>query len=318
MTISYLNNTSPGSQCHGYVAVKKSFVGEARNGTKFIDLQVTDGEVTIPAKMWDFQDGKPVPRVDNVILIKGAMSEYRGEKQLIINDWRYAQSGECEPKQFLPACPTNKEHLIEDLKCYIEDVSDPHYKILLKEIIRDETHEKFINAPGAKGIHHAYLGGLLEHSIGVCDLAVSMESDGLNSDLLVTGCLLHDVGKIVEYDWSGCVIKRTDIGKLMGHIVLGIDIITTTAALIGMDKDKLMALCHLIASHHGRLEWGSPVEPMTTEAIILHHADMLDFQMNVIDKAKTDIRQTSPSPDSKWTGKVAGIGREFWVGGNAE
>lgn len=307
-----LTNLQVNQPANGYVAVKKSSVGTSRNGSKFLDLQLTDGTETIAAKMWDVQEAEMVPKVDTVIKIEATVSEYQGNKQLILSRWRDVEPGECDPGQFIPVCPANKDDMLRDLKWYIEDTSDPCYKLLLTNIFQGEIYDKFITAPGAKGIHHAYLGGLLEHSLGVCDLTLAMKPDGLNVDLLLTGALIHDIGKIAEYDWSGCVIKRTDAGKLLGHIVLGLQIITTTATAIGMNKDKLMALYHLIASHHGKLEWGSPVEPMTAEAIILHQADILDYQMHVFDAAKNKTIETDPK--SKWTDKVSGIGRKFWIG----
>ena len=197
----------------------------------------------------------------------------------------------------------------EDLKQMIKD--DDYLHIVNELTIECKgLYKNFRDAPAAKYHHHAYIHGLLEHTVGVTNKALSMADEATDKDLLITGALLHDIGKTREYDWSGCTITRTNRGKLLGHIVMGclmieeVDSRTETTPL-----EKSIKLLHLIASHHGKKEWGSPVEPMTKEAIILHQADMLDYQMHVIDKARNEAAE-----DAEWTGKVNGIGREFYLG----
>jgi 3'-5' exoribonuclease len=131
----------------------------------------------------------------------------------------------------------------------------------------------------------------------------------VNMDLLITGALLHDIGKIFDYDWSGCVITQTDSGKLVGHIVWGSTMITEAAGPRGMKFTKLIPPRHLIASHHGQKAWGSPVEPQTKEAVILHAADMLDYQMFAINQAKEEAKE-----GDAWTGKTKGMNKEFYIG----
>lgn len=241
----------------GFVAVKKCSVNENRNGEKYLLLQVTDGKTDLPAVSWEHQG--PAPKVNSVIKVDAVVTEYQNEKQLTISRWRNAKPGECDPKQFIPICPRSIESLRDELHYGIELVKDHEYRKLLEQTIYyGEISADFEEAPAAQGIHHAYLGGLLEHSLGVYQKAVLLvRKEEVNLDLLITGALLHDVGKIAEYDWSGCVITRTDEGKLLGHITLGIQMVTEYAVKVGMDKTKFMLLCHMIASHHGRREWGS-------------------------------------------------------------
>jgi len=299
----------PGEKFTGPVAVKKCSIAETRNGSKYLDLTLTDGTSDIQAKRWDHAGD--MPKENTVIWIEGAMAgEYREKMQLTVNGWRPAAEGEYAPGQFIPRCPVDPALLIADFDYMMNAVADKQYFALLHTIKNSDIWSDYYTAPAAKGDHHAYIHGLLQHSTRVAfiakDLGHEMNAD---IDILVTGALIHDIGKTEEYDWSGCVITRSTCGKLLGHIPLGIMIINDFVNDQGMGCDRITKLLHLIASHHGRLEWGSPVEPRTLEAMILHQADMLDFQQNVIGAARTEVGE-----GELWTRKVSGIGREFYVG----
>jgi 3'-5' exoribonuclease len=312
-----LKEALPGNNYSGFVAVRKSFIGEAKNKSKFADMIISDGHSEMSTKQWDVT-GQP-PKVNTVIFIEGMVNQYMGNNQLVVSKWRNAQPGEYAPGQFIPTYPGNMEDLWEEYGFLRSLVEDEEYGKMLDHFIFKDS--PFTMAPAAKSIHHAYLGGLFQHSISVAKLVCSMQTpQGTNGDLLITGALLHDLGKIEAYKWDGCIIEESDRGKLLGHISLGLMILTEYAtdyystddhmSFKGLlSDDKFMLLSHLIASHHGRLEWGSPVESRTKEAIILHHADMLSFQGNVIDKARAEATE-----GDAWTGKVAGLGREFWIG----
>ncbi|HYH05069.1 MAG TPA: HD domain-containing protein, partial [Bacillota bacterium] len=316
-----LKDLSPGQTFTGVVAVKKCTIGEAKNHTKFIDMLITDGQSDMVTKQWDFTGtASEAPKVNTVIKIEGTVGQYQGANQLTVSRWRYAyaEAGEYTPGQFIPKYPGDMEELWAEYETIRSLVEDEEYGRLLDHYIfkpvctLDDPSCDFVVAPAAKGIHHAYMGGLFEHSISVANLVIDMDPGHkkLNMDLLITAAMLHDIGKIEAYKWDGCIIEESDRGKLLGHIVLSLGILTDYAGFEGtISREKYFLLSHLIASHHGRLEWGSPVEPKTREAVILHHADMLSFQGNVIDKAISEASATDV-----WTGKVAGLGREFWVG----
>lgn len=318
-----LKDLSPGQTFTGVVAVKKCTIGEAKNRSKYIDMLITDGQSDMTTKQWDFVGtASDAPRVNTVIKIEGTVGQYQGANQLTVSRWRYAyaEAGEYTPGQFIPRYPGDMEKLWEGYEGLRDLVEDKELGTLLDHYIfkpvctLDGPPCDFIVAPAAKGIHHAYLGGLFEHSIGVAELAWSLylqQPDNTNKDILITAALLHDLGKIEAYKWDGCVIEESDKGKLLGHISLGLMMLTDYAGFpnTNLSEEQFMLLSHLIASHHGRLELGSPVEPKTKEAIILHHADMLSFQGNVIDKAIGEMAE-----GDAWTGKVAGLGRAFWVG----
>jgi 3'-5' exoribonuclease len=305
--INYLAN----KRITDFFAVRKSNIFKARNGNDYLDLKLYDGAQEIPAKQWDYTG--PLPQENTVIQVTAAVGSYQGQVQFTIQEWSVPQSGECDPGRFLPVCPRSQSSLLDEFIELTEMVKDEYYAWILKEFMSDGVFAQFIVAPGAKNIHHAYLYGLLEHSVDVTKKALVMAGNQVDKELLITGALLHDIGKIHENDWSGCAISKTSIGWLLGHITLGLMIIDRLNQKLFNLPEKHTLLYHLIASHHGKLEWGSPIEPQTKEAIILHAADMLDFQYSVIDKAMEEV-----SASNEWTGKVAGIGREFYVGKPAQ
>lgn len=293
-----------GKQITDFFAIRKSSIGTARSGSRYLDLRLSDGKKEIPAKQWDYTGD--APKENTIIKARAYIDTYNGQIQFVINKWVAAAPGECDPGRFIPVSSRSKDNLLGEFFAYVHEVADPELELLLDSFINSPLFSQYIIAPAAKSIHHAHLHGLLEHSVGVANKAMAM-SNGADWELLLTGALLHDIGKIQEYDWSGCTISKTNAGYLMGHISLGLIMINGLCPTI--NPEKLQLLSHLVASHHGRLEYGSPVEPQTKEAVILHAADMLDYQYNVIDKAIED----TPS-GNVWTPKVAGLGREFYVG----
>jgi len=301
-----MNNYEVGKQITDFFAVRKSSIGTARNESKYLDLRLSDGKQELLAKQWDYAEDMPLE--NTVIKAQAIVGNYQGKIQLTIRKWWQVEPWECDPSKFLPVCLWSKEDLLKDYFDLVAIVKDDQYLNLLSEFASCPTFESFTIAPGAKDIHHAYLHGLLEHSVDVAKKAIALSDSTTNKDLLITGALIHDIGKIDEYDWSGCVITRTTTGKLIGHIALGLMMIDDWQKET-RNHEKHLSLCHLIASHHGKLEFGSPVEPQTKEAVILHTADMMDFQVNVIDKAIAEA-----APGSEWTSKTPGIRREFFIG----
>lgn len=301
-----MNDYKVGEGITDIYAVKKSNITPARNGSNYLDLKLVDIDKNVlPAKQWDYSG--PVPPENTVIKVKAMVNVYLGQKQLIVQKWEEAKLGDYVPGIFLPRCPTSRDDLLMCFFGLVDEIQDSYYTDIMRYFVASEYFDPFTVAPGAKTIHHAYIGGLLEHSIDVAGKCIRMADQNIkNMDLLVTGALLHDIGKIKEYDWSGCVFTKTNQGYLLGHIALGLMMLEKYDT--GRDPEKFMLLAHMIASHHGELEFGSPVEPQTREAVILHTADMLDFQANVIDAA------VEGAAGKEWTGRIQGLGREFYVG----
>lgn len=309
-----LKDMKTGQTISCYLAVKKCEVRQTNTTPPkdYLDLTLSDGESEIVARVWEHSG--PAPAVNNVIYVSASLTQYRGENQLKIKEWRNANTTEYNPTDFLPVTPRNLNDMRAQLEDYIRKVTDPGLAQILHEVF-NIYYDDYIASPAALKHHHGYLGGLLEHSCGVVDHCLRQATADTDIDLLITGATLHDIGKCLDYNWkNSCVITMSDTGQLLGHITQGVMIISAQAPNCpDLTAEKLHLLLHLIASHHGKLEYGSPVEPCTREAIILHNADMLDMQMWKIAQAQAQVPE-----GEKWTGWVSGLNRKFWVGGKNE
>jgi len=269
-----------------FYLVKKAEIRTANNGSPYLTLTLHNGQKELSAKKWDFS-GNP-PKTGDVIFIDDAtMGEYRGNPQATINNYRVAEKGEVSVEQFIPTTKQDVKELYQRIYNAANSILNKDLKKLVVAIL-DLYGTGFKTAPAAAGIHHAYLGGLIEHTLNVLNLAVLMARqtpENLDEGLVIAGAILHDIGKIDTYTWERGFIERSDRGRLIEHIVIGSMIVTETAVAIGIDLATIQELMHIIVSHHGRQEWGSPVEPATKEAMIVHRADELDSKMAMVDEA---------------------------------
>lgn len=290
--------------------VENKQVLRTKDDKPYLRLQLCDRSGTIEGRLWDDAE-----RVDEWVApgeyvgVKGRLQSFRNQRQLRIEEIVPITISDDELELFLPATPHDLEELNARLDALIESIEDPALHTLTKRLLGRESEigRAFRRAPAAKRNHHAYVGGLLEHSISVatvCDALAGHYHHDIDRDLLVTGALVHDIGKIQEIETAGG-FPYTDPGKLLGHIVLGIQIIRDAAReLPELDEERLLLLLHLVASHQGKYEWQSPKIPMTLEALILHFADDLDAKMN---QASTLIA----SVEKGWTAYDGSFGREF-------
>jgi 3'-5' exoribonuclease len=234
----------------------------------------------------------------DLVLLAGRVSEYQGRSQLEATRATAAPPGMADPRDFLPSTYRDVEELKGFFRFHLESVRDPEYAAILGLIFGDtEFFEIFATAPAAKLYHHAYLGGLLEHTVAVAEMCdfVGQQYGRVDRDLLLTAALLHDVGKTRELSFD-TTIDFTDAGRFLGHVIQGVTFITEQAAKLSALPDvKLQELLHCVVSHHGELEWGSPKRPKTIEALILHHVDNLDA------KVKGFLEIVDGSREAPWT-----------------
>ncbi|PIE65322.1 MAG: metal-dependent phosphohydrolase [Desulfobacterales bacterium] len=275
--------------------VKTARLGETRTGKAYLALTLGDRSGEINGPVWENAEKlKDVCKPGNVVQIQGQVQVYRDSLQLRIERVLPVDADSCDLGLFIQSSRRDQAAMEEELQKLVRGIKNPYLKSLLDRIVRGaETGEQFQLSPAAKGLHHAYHGGLLEHSLSVATVASMLASHypGIDRDLVVAGALLHDIGKISELDHNSGVVDYTDIGRLKGHLVIGCELIGREAALVpGFPESLLTKLQHLILSHHGRLEFGSPVVPMTPEAILLSFIDDLDAKMNLFEQLRRKMK----------------------------
>jgi 3'-5' exoribonuclease len=215
---------------------------------------------------------------------------------------------EADPASFLPRTAHNVEEMFGELTAMAAAIRQPHLKALLEAVLGDpEIAARFRRAPAAKSMHHACVGGLLEHVLSLARLCQGLaEHYPVNRDLLLAGAVLHDVGKIYELSYDGA-FQYTTPGKLIGHIALGLELVREKIrALPDFPAELKMLIEHMILSHHGHLEFGSPVEPSFPEAVLLHYLDDLDSKMAA-------MRATPAAEQDQWTARCASLQRSLLV-----
>jgi len=267
-----------------YLLVTKLDVKTAKNGRQYLDLILRDESAGYSAKMWDgFSSFVKNAKEEGVVKVKGKLESFNNQPQIKIFEIRVADiSDGVNAEDFLPKSQRNLEEMKKELDEIIKSVKNIYLQKLLKDLLSGERYEKYIRVPAGKSWHHAYIHGLLEHTleiVKICELMCNIHSH-LDRDLLIAGTLLHDFGKTEELS-SAASFDYTTKGKLLGHIVIAAMSVESTAKKIeGFPDDLLIKLIHLILSHQGKLEHATPVEPKTVEAIALYHADELSAKTN--------------------------------------
>lgn len=250
-------------------------------------LTLQDKSGTLEARCWEW-DTVSAFKQGSIIKVRGTAEEYRGVVQFKIEKARLLAEGEYDKADLVPVGPHDRDDILERIRSFIEDnVGDTG----LQEIIQGFLHHPSLSkdlrdAPAASKMHHAYVGGLAQHTYSLLCLARDMvahyqtfESDEFNTDALYVGILLHDFGKILEQSWDTQIAATTD-GKLHGHIFMGAAI--AQDILSNVDPELKRQIIHIILSHHGKREWGSPVIPQTVEALLFHQLDMIDSRMAMV------------------------------------
>jgi 3'-5' exoribonuclease len=272
---------------HFIVLVKD--IRQKKTGEPYLALHLADKTGEIEAKMWD-----NVPEVmdtfdrDDFVKVKGITQIYQNRAQFTIHKLRKVQDHEVEFADFFPCSERDPEDMFAELRQIIGAISNPHLQALLEAVFADpEITRLYKLAPAAKSIHHAWRGGLLDHVLSLCKLARAVAGNypGIDLDLLLTGAILHDIGKIEELTYSRS-FGYSSAGQLLGHIVLGLQLLDRKFAKLPDFPPKLRALIeHIIVSHHGELEFGSPKVPVFAEALLFHHLDNLDSKMSALECA---------------------------------
>lgn len=284
-----------GQQVEGVYLVKEMGRGETKAGKPYLMLIVMDATGEMAGRVWENADQlAPECPVGAVVSLSGQAQAYKGVVQLKIDTLKRIEPSAVDPAQFLPTTPGDIKAMARELTAIAEAVENPFLRELLLAFMKERKFmAAFKAAPAAKAMHHAYVGGLLEHTLAIARLAgqVCALYPALDRSLLLSGVLLHDIGKIREFDIAKIPADYSDEGRLVGHMVLGIGMIDERiSAVKGFPTELAARLKHLILSHHGSHEFGSPVLPMTIEAFVLHFLDNLDAKIAYFDRLGSQVQ----------------------------
>ncbi|MGB2696242.1 MAG: HD domain-containing protein [Candidatus Zixiibacteriota bacterium] len=308
----FVRDLKVGNRIEDFFVLRKKELKEY-NGQKFLKLELGDKSGRVDAVLWEQAEKfYAQAEVGDIIQIRGSTTTYKDSLQITLESLKKTDE-KVKLSDFLPSSEKDIEELFLRFKDMASSVKKPYLKALLESLIDDSAlMQNLKQAPGGKLWHHSYLGGLLEHTLMVaqiCEKAASLY-ELIDRDLLITGALIHDIGKIKQYSTSG-FIDYSDEGRLIGHIVSGYDLITRKIEKIKDFPEELaLKLRHLILSHQGQLEMASPVVPQTLEAIILHYADEMDAKSG----AFTHIIKREKLKDKKWSDWVPLIKRFIYLG----
>jgi 3'-5' exoribonuclease len=302
--------------------VKEASRAETRTGKPYLIVTVMDRTGEIGGRLWENADRyMPACGVGNIVQLIGQAQTYKGTLQLKIESIKTLEKGkegDWQPGDFLPATAGDIPAMAREILAFARSVSEPSLQRLLLKFFRNkEFFAAFQQAPAAKRMHHAYYGGLLEHTLAVARLADTMAKlyPTLDRSLLIAGALLHDIGKTEEFSFDRYPFDYTDKGRLVGHLVLGAEMMMTRIAEEeGFPVELATRLQHLVLSHHGRHEFGSPCLPMTLEAFVLNFIDDIDAKINYLDR----LGSQTDEPGYRWTDFQKTLDRFLYVRGGPE
>ena len=291
-----------------FVVVAKQ-IKPKKTGEPYLALTLGDRSGQLEAKMWDnVEEVLNAFEQDDFLKIKGLINKYKNRFQLTIHKLRKLGDSEIEYSDYLPKTTKDIDELWSTLSEFVCSFKDQHLKGLIQAFMADpEIAAAYRNAPAAKTLHHAYIGGLLDHVVSLfrsCDL-ICQNYPQVNRDLLLTGAFLHDIGKIHELTYNRS-FSYTTRGQLLGHMIIELEMLQAKLALVPDFPAGLKTLLeHLIISHHGEYEFGSPKLPMFPEALVLHYLDDLDSKM----EAMRSQFEREADMESPWTSYNASLGR---------
>ncbi len=297
----YVQDIKTGDKINEVFLAAEKNLAFSQKGAPYLNLRLRDRTGEVDGKIWEnaLAWDKAFKKGDLICIQARALS-FKNAIQLSIIELRKVEDGEVELADYFPVAKGDIAAMFAGILGYVGQIKTPCLAALLNAFFGDEKIAAlFRRAPAAKGFHHVYIGGLLEHTLSVVRLLdqAAGHYQGVNRDLLITGGILHDIGKIYEFSYDR-IVEYSDPGRLVGHIVMGVEMVDAKIATIPeFPEQTAMELRHLILSHHGVLEYGSPKRPKTLEALIVHYMDDLDAKVNAFQEYIRDAR----SEESDWT-----------------
>ena len=294
----------------GFFLVASKHHGVAKNGGSYLTLKLLDRSGEIEARVWERAEdlGRGFDKND-FVRVRGQATLYQGKMQIRVQDVVRVDESKVAREDFLPKSAADPAAMLGELQAILRGIKNPHLLALAEACFADDDLMHLLkHAPGAKTIHHPYLSGLLEHTLSLLKLILKVVENyrGIDVDLLLTGGFLHDIGKVYEFSFDRA-IDYTDEGQLLGHLVMEVELVDKKIEGIpDFPAELAMLVKHMLVSHHGAYEFGSPKLPQTLEAVILHSLDDLDGKIQAI----TNLPEKEPG--SNWTVFHRAYGRSFY------
>lgn len=278
---------SPSASGERILAVQRVAVRQTRQGKDFLDLTLADSGGQVTGRKWSVGDPDRALAAGDVIAVRGREETYQGQRQVIVDAWRPATAAEEASASLVPSVPGDARARLERARAAIAAIGHEGLRETCERLYADD--EAMMAASAAKAMHSAGRGGLLEHVCALLDMhdALRGRLAGVDDDLLAAGILVHDIGKVRELS-VGRTLDYTAEGRLLGHISIGVGMVERAAEGTDVEPDLLAHLLHLVVSHHGQKDYGSPVEPMTATAFALSTLDLLDARLNALAGVEQD------------------------------
>jgi 3'-5' exoribonuclease len=309
----YIADIRTGDVVDDIFVLSEKILSHKRDGNNFLNITLSDKTGTIKGVVWDDVDRITTGTASgDFVHVNGNVGEYRGALQVVIKKMEPIPAVSIDSADFLPQTLRDIEDMFDRLLRITDSIKTDYLKRLVDAFWRDkEFVRKFKAAPAAKKMHHAYIGGLLEHTLSMVSLAdkIAGHYSGVDRDLLLAGTIFHDIGKIDEFEYQ-LKIDYSDKGRLLNHIVIGLKMVDEKLSEIDeFPEDQALLLKHMIVSHHGAREFGSPEPPKIIEAVLLNYIDEIDSKVN-------GIRDfiASEDPDETWTSYHRILERHFYKG----
>jgi 3'-5' exoribonuclease len=310
---TFIADIAAGDHIDDLFVLADKTLSHKRDGNAYLTVTLADKSGRIKGMVWDNVDAiSGAANAGDYVIVSGSVSEYRGKLQMVVKSMSAQPPDTVTAADFLPATNRDVDQMFAKLQSLCATMENPSLKTLLEAFWTDQEFvRRFKQAPAAKKMHHAYLGGLLQHTLSMALLAdkISVHYSGLNRDLLLAGAVLHDIGKVRELTYDQH-IDYTDEGRLLSHIIIGLEMVDEKIRTIpGFPQTDAALVKHLIVSHHGAREFGSPEPPKTIEAVLLNYIDEIDSRVNAIREF-----MAAEDPDAAWTGYHRLLERHFYRG----
>jgi 3'-5' exoribonuclease len=309
----FISELQPGEAVDDLFVLAEKAVLQKKDGDNYLNLVFSDRTGRMRGVVWEqVQRVQTLFEAGDIVQLKASVGEYKGALQFVVKDMTPVAKEAVDFSDFITATERNVDVMFERLVALTESLTDSHLKELLRAFWKDEALVKqFKAAPAAKKMHHAYLGGLLEHTLSMAVLAdkIAGHYTGVDRDLLVAGTLLHDIGKIREFRYD-LAIDYSDEGRLLNHITIGVQLLEEKIrTLPDFPAEQALLLKHMVISHHGSRDFGSPEPPKTIEAVLLNYIDEIDSKVQGIRDFMH--RENTEAP---WTAYHRLLARHFYRG----